>query len=378
VPETIAALKRQDRTGASDTVIKDLAVLLTANPADLSGSRPALITLAGNAGQPAVRRAAWAGVVAADGRPDTAWTATSADPAARGVLIDSIILLLDPSLRATFQPLLTGAIADAQTPARVRAASLQALPLMGADNAPKNFGILASQLREGRDLKLAAQAIKQLPRDSWNREQAAPAAEAILAWARKVPADQRSGDDFVETVQTGSDLAALLPQADSTRIRKELMGLGVRVFAIKTIREQMRFDTPRLVVEAGKPFEIVFENNDMMPHNLVVVLPGAREEVGAQAQTMPPKPDRDGRMYVPKNDKILAASKMLEPGQKERLKLTAPKTPGECEYVCTYPEHWKVMFGQLLVVENMDAFLQSSASAPPPVQSTTVAHQHPH
>jgi azurin len=270
---------------------------------------------------------------------------------------------------------LIAVIADNTTATNVRAAALQALPLMGTENAAKNFGVLTDQLRSGRNLSVAVRSIKQLPRDSWVAAQAGPSAEAILAWAEKVPPAERTSDEFIETVQTGIDLAGLLPPTEATRVRKALLGLGVRVFAIKTIREQMRFDTPRIVVEAGKPFEIIFENNDMMPHNIVIVQPGAREEVGAQAQTMPPKPDRDGRAYVPRNDKILAASKMLEPGQRERLKLTAPQTPGDHEYVCTYPEHWKVMFGQMVVVKDIEAYLQSNPQAAVS-QPATAPHKH--
>ena len=39
---------------------------------------------------------------------------------------------------------------------------------------------------------------------------------------------------------------------------------------------------------AGQPFEIIFENDDMMPHNLVVVQPGAREAIGAITDKMQP------------------------------------------------------------------------------------------
>jgi hypothetical protein len=64
------------------------------------------------------------------------------------------------------------------------------------------------------------------------------------------------------------------------RVSKDLRGLRVPVFVIRTVREQMRYDTPRLVVTAGQPFEIRFENVDFMPHNLVLVRPGTREKVG--------------------------------------------------------------------------------------------------
>jgi len=221
----------------------------------------------------------------------------------------------------------------------------------------------------------------QLPRDSWDKSLAKPVSEAILKWAKSVPVEKRTDQDYVETVQVGMETAALLPSSDSTRIRKELLDLGVRVFVLKTVREQMRYDLTRLVVEAGKPFEIILENDDFMGHNLVITEPGAREEVGLQAQTMPPNPDREGRVYVPKNKKIIAASKLVEPGQKETLKLTAPKTPGDYDYLCSYPEHWKVMFGQLVVVKDINAFLQASAKYGAVEQASSTgehAHEHQH
>ena len=332
--------------------------------------------LADTARQTPVRRAAYAALVAADGKPDTVWAATAQNPETRATLIDSLILLADPLFRTAFEPLLTAALADGTTPGNVRSAALSALPLMGPDNAGTNFGILAAHLRDGRDLTAAARAVTQLPRDAWDKELAAPAAEAILAWARTVPAAKRTAQDYVETVQVGTEMAALLPAVQSTRIRKELFDLSVRVFVIKAVREQMRYDTTRLVVEVGKPFEIIFENLDMMPHNLVIVQPGGREEVGTQAQTMAPKPDRQGRVYVPNNKKIIAASKLIEPGQKETLKLTAPEKPGDYDYVCTYPEHWKVMFGQLIVVADAEALLKASAQQQPQSQTGIDNHQH--
>lgn len=70
---------------------------------------------------------------------------------------------------------------------------------------------------------------------------------------------------------------------------------------------------------------------------------------------------------------------MVEPGQKETLKLTAPTQPGNYDYLCTYPEHWKVMFGQLVVVQDMEAFLNASAQSPPPAPAHAAAeHEHHH
>ena len=67
---------------------------------------------------------------------------------------------------------------------------------------------------------------------------------------------------------------------------------------------------------------------------------------------------------MPNDKRILLSSKLLEPGEKETLQFTAPAKPGDYEYVCTYPEHWKVMFGELVVVKDMAAFLKAEAPAP--------------
>ncbi len=368
ISEIITALQRLDANKGAATAMNDLGILLAANPAsDLAKARPSLNKLAESAEQAPVRRAGYAALVAAAGKPDSAWAATEKNPSARVTLIDSIILHTDPAFRANFQPLLHAVIADAKVSGNIRGAALRALPLLGPENAGKNFGILAAHLREGRELTTVSRAVMQLPRDSWDKQQAAPVAEAILAWAKKVPAAKRTAQDYVETVQVGMEMAALLPPGENARVRKEFLDLGVRVFAIKSVREQMRFDTTRIVVEAGKPFEIIFENVDMMPHNLVVTQPGAREEVGNKAQAMPPTPDKQGKTYVPNDKRILASTRMLEAGQTETLKLTAPDKAGDYDFVCTYPEHWKVMFGQLVVVKDMTEFLKASAEAPTPL-----------
>ena len=93
---------------------------------------------------------------------------------ARVLLIASISMLVDPTSREAFQPLLVAALADARTRPEVRSAALRALPLMGKDNAGKNFGLIAAQLRDGKDIAAGAGAIRKLPRDVWAKDQAAP------------------------------------------------------------------------------------------------------------------------------------------------------------------------------------------------------------
>jgi glucose/arabinose dehydrogenase/azurin len=374
IEEALDALERLDQRPVS-AAAPDLGLILAAHGAtDLAERRPVLERLARTGTHEPVRRAAWAGVVAADAGPEKAWSATADRPGDRVTLMDSIILHLDPSFRAAFQPLLAGLMARNDSTRDVRHAAIRALPLMGPDYAAANFRLLMERLRPNDDMAAIARAVLQMPRETWDATLAVPAAEVICQWAGTVPAEKRSSHDFIETVQLGMELADHLPASDATRVRRDLLALGVRTFSIKAVREQMRYDTTRIVVEGGKPFEIIFENVDMMPHNLVIVQPGARGEIGKQAEAMSPRPDREGRTYVPRNRKVLAATRMLEPGEQETLKLIAPEQPGEYEYVCTYPEHWSVMFGQLLVVKDLETFLQNTPPAPAIAPQHTTPH----
>ena len=90
---------------------------------------------------------------------------------------------------------------------------------------------------------------------------------------------ERSGtdQDYVETVQFASELAGVLPPDQSSAVRKELKSLKVAVFVINTLaRANALRHNPPGRGEQGKPFEIIFQNNDFMPHNLAVVKPGMR------------------------------------------------------------------------------------------------------
>jgi len=365
VTEIISVLGKLDAKGATGGAQELAKTLSLCPPADLAKARNSLAALAQAAHLEPVRGVAWAALVIGYGRPDALWTSATGESQRLG-LIDAIAHIPDPSLRAQFQPLLLGAASDA----KLRASVMKALPLMGAQNAKMNFKVLVAGLQSPETRTAAARAVMQLPRDSWDKALAAAAAGGILEWAKTVPAGDRTKQDFVETVQAGMEFASLLPPADALRIRKELRGLGVSVFVVKTVIEQMRYDTTRIVVEAGKPFEIIVENLDAMPHNFLIVDGGARQAVAESVQTSrPDKFDKKGRAYVPEKDKrVHEATKLIEPGQKETIRWTAPNREGEYEYVCTFPGHWMLMWGRLIVTNDVDAYLAAhpDASLPAP------------
>lgn len=223
------------------------------------------------------------------------------------------------------------------------------------------FTDLANLIKRGELTVAAAQGLRVLPRESWSKNAAGDAAKGIVSWAKTVPATDRTSQDYVSTIQFATDLAGQLPADVATSLRRELKDLRVDVFVVRTVREQMRYDVTRLVVEAGKPFEIIFENSDFMPHNLVITKPGTRDTIANEAATMKPEElDSKGRAYLPKSDAVIAATRLLDADQRETLKVTAPSSEGIYEIVCTYPGHAMLMRGTLIVTKDVDAYLQAN------------------
>jgi hypothetical protein len=73
----------------------------------------------------------------------------------------------------------------------------------------------------------------------------------------------------------------------------------------------------------------------------------------------PDELDGEGRAFIPESSDILAATKLIEPRQKTVLKLTAPTEEGDYEFFCTYPGHYLIMWGQLIVTRNVDDYLRA-------------------
>ena len=211
--------------------------------------------------------------------------------------------------------------------------------------------------REGPDRTAAIRAISRIPVADWPAEEAGPTLDALLAYIKTIPPRDRTSANALDALQLGDSLAGLLPLDRATKVRRELGDLGVRVIRLGTITDQMLFNQDRIAAQAGKPVEIVFENSDIMPHNFVVTKPGALEEIGLLGESSATQPGALERNYVPVSDKILVASRLLAPRDSQKLSFTAPSRPGVYPYVCTYPGHWRRMYGAFYVVADVAAYL---------------------
>ena len=125
---------------------------------------------------------------------------------------------------------------------------------------------------------------------------------------------------------------------------------NLKVVKISAVKERMLYDVTRFVVRAGQPVRIDFTNPDATAHNIVIVAPGADEEIGLAANEMAKNPREAQRgQYVPKSKKVLHATRMIAPLSATALRFIAPKKPGDYPYICTFPGHWTIMKGIMVV-----------------------------
>ena len=119
----------------------------------------------------------------------------------------------------------------------------------------------------------------------------------------------------------------------------------------------MIYDKEMIVVQAGKPVEFRFSNVDSMPHNFAIVRPGSLAEVGELGETTGRDADAAQRHYIPASSKVLLGSKLLQSGEEQAISFKVPTISGIYPYVCTYPGHWRRMYGALYVVPDHEAYL---------------------
>lgn len=124
---------------------------------------------------------------------------------------------------------------------------------------------------------------------------------------------------------------------------------NVAAVTISTLRERMLYDVTEFTVQPNQPVKLTFNNTDATPHNLVIVAPGAADEVGMAGNEMAKDPNGLKQHFVPKTDKVLHFTKLLEAEGSTVLRFRAPATPGDYPYVCTFPGHWVMMRGVMHV-----------------------------
>jgi azurin len=371
--EAIAALTKMDNASATQVLLQALSGMradadeptanqlldiLLAQPAEALRAQRDALTAARTGGQPFALRGAYAAQMIVDGDTAPAWQAATKEGHVAELLRGVPRLAKYAELRASlFTPV--SALLNDTRDAATRAAAVTALAWTRRDGA--SFDWLAREILEpsrgDASTRAAAVAGLQLiPESAWSKGALEPLATAVVAMVKATPPERRTDPETIAALQLGEKLAAALPDEPKRLVRRDLRALGVRVIPIETVPEQLLFDVKWFVVEAGKPVQVVLSNPDGMPHNLVVGQPGSVRDIGTAGAAVPPTSDPNTRPYVPDIPLVLAATRLLNGGESERLNFTAPAKVGEYVYLCSFPGHWIRMYGVMLVVDDLEAW----------------------
>jgi uncharacterized cupredoxin-like copper-binding protein len=141
---------------------------------------------------------------------------------------------------------------------------------------------------------------------------------------------------------------AAKPKATAKRVTRMPADWGKpdQVLSLGT-RPGLKYDKTQFEVKAGSKIRLVFNNNDDMTHNVVIVAPGTADDVAAQALNLGLKGSQMN--YVPVTSKVLYHTSLLQPNSSESIYFIAPDKPGTYTFVCTYPGHASVMRGIIKV-----------------------------
>ncbi|XZE54906.1 DUF6797 domain-containing protein [Planctomycetaceae bacterium SH139] len=115
------------------------------------------------------------------------------------------------------------------------------------------------------------------------------------------------------------------------------------------VGSNLAFETRELRVQAGEAIKLTLVNPDAVPHNWALLQPGSTQAVGELANKLVGDPEGAARQYVPEHEAVLAYTDVVEPKNEFSIFFRVPQTPASYPYICTFPGHWMVMQGTMIV-----------------------------
>ena len=114
---------------------------------------------------------------------------------------------------------------------------------------------------------------------------------------------------------------------------------------IRPLGNQMKYETTRFEVKAGQSVKLTLNNTATSPamkHNVVILTDkSAVQAIGTAAIT--------AKDYLPEHPAIFIATPIVDAGQSATITFTAPSKKGEYTYICTFPGHYMMMQGTMVV-----------------------------
>lgn len=108
-----------------------------------------------------------------------------------------------------------------------------------------------------------------------------------------------------------------------------------------TANDNMKFDVTEIQASRGQTIKVTLKNVGTMPkesmgHNFVLLAKGTDLNEFLMAASTQARNSYNPPQF---KAKVLAATKLLGPGESETVTFTAPSAPGKYEFVCSFPGH---------------------------------------
>lgn len=211
---------------------------------------------------------------------------------------------------------------------------------------------------DGLSVRLAAQCLREgyIHEVKVSGVRAATGGSAVLHpvayyTLNRLPA----GDRIIPLVPNAAELCvAAIPASASAHSAKHPVkpptdwpnSEGDQAFLLGT-QPGLKFDQTLLTTKAGTRIRLIFRNTDDMLHNFVLCAPGKGQDVGTAALAL--GVEGTAKNYVPDSADVLFHTAITQPETSDTIYFIAPTTPGDYDFICSFPGHSAIMKGILRV-----------------------------
>jgi azurin/glucose/arabinose dehydrogenase len=211
---------------------------------------------------------------------------------------------------------------------------------------------------DGLSVRLAAQCLREgyIHEVKVSGVRAATGGSAVLHpvayyTLNRLPA----GDRIIPVVPNAAELCvAAIPASASAHSAKHPVkpptdwpnSEGDQAFLLGT-QPGLKFDQTLLTTKAGTRIRLIFRNTDDMLHNFVLCAPGKGQDVGNAALAL--GVEGTAKNYVPDSADVLFHTAITQPETSDTIYFIAPTTPGDYDFICSFPGHSAIMKGILRV-----------------------------
>lgn len=320
--------------GKSGAVQPDLIrLLLQSDPQELRVHVPEFLQLIGEDSSRALHAPAYAAVMTAEQSDQAVWGAAQKNIPALMDYLTGVSLLADAGLKASFTKKVERLAT--QVPGH--------LVKQGPSFAQKGIRSPFYPIHA-----LANSLILQMPGPA---ETKAARLKDFISGLESTPESEQGAAAFTQAIREAKGLVAQVPDKYRPQMLAALEKMGTMEIKLLALEAKMAFDKNTITVPAGKRISLVFENPDLMPHNVVIVKPGSVKKVGEAADAMASLKDGFEKNFVPAMPEVLFATPLVNSGKSFRLNFKAPEKPGDYPFICSFPGHWRVMQGLIKVTQ---------------------------